>query len=48
MAAPLYLSAAQAACLLDPPSVLAIVEQALKALSVGRLVNGSKGGFTLD
>jgi ornithine cyclodeaminase/alanine dehydrogenase-like protein (mu-crystallin family) len=48
MAAPLYLSAAQAGCLLDPPSVLAIVEQALKALSAGRLVNGSKGGFTLN
>lgn len=47
MVIPLYLSAAQASDLLDQASVLRIVERALVGHSRGRLVNGTKGGFTL-
>lgn len=45
---PIYISARDAERLLDRETVLRVVEEALKALSDQRLVNGSKGGFSLD
>lgn len=47
-APPIYVSASDAERLLDPASVLRVVETALKELSDGRIVNGSKGGFSLN
>ena len=46
--APIYISDSDAVRLLDPPLVLCVVEDALKALSEKRIVNGSKGGFSLN
>lgn len=46
--APLYISGEEALGLLDPAAVLRVVERALKELSEKRLVNGVKGGFSLD
>jgi ornithine cyclodeaminase len=45
---PIYVSASDAERLLDPASVLRVIETALKDLSDGRIVNGSKGGFSLN
>jgi ornithine cyclodeaminase/alanine dehydrogenase-like protein (mu-crystallin family) len=47
MAVPIYVSSEQASDLLGAASVLKIVERALIGHSCGRLVNGTKGGFTL-
>ena len=41
--APIYISGSDAKQLLDRPSVLRVVAKALKDLSDGRLVNGTKG-----
>jgi ornithine cyclodeaminase len=46
--APVYISAREAERLLDRGAVLRVVETALKALSDKRIVNGSKGGFSLN
>ncbi|HTG23041.1 MAG TPA: hypothetical protein VK681_23570 [Reyranella sp.] len=46
--APLYIDGEAAAHLLDPASVLRVVERALVELAEKRLVNGVKGGFSLD
>ena len=45
---PLYVDGEQASRLLDPASVLGVVERALAELSEKRLVNGVKGGCSLD
>lgn len=45
---PIFISAGDAERLLDREAVLRIVEQALRALSEKRIVNGSKGGFSLQ
>ncbi len=44
---PIYISDSEAERLLDRPSVLRVVERALKALSEKQMVNGTKGGFSL-
>jgi ornithine cyclodeaminase/alanine dehydrogenase-like protein (mu-crystallin family) len=45
---PIYISGSETERLLDQASVLRVVERALQALSEKQLVNGSKGGFTLE
>jgi ornithine cyclodeaminase len=46
--APIYISSSETERLLDWPTVLDVVENALKALSDQRIVNGTKGGFSLN
>ena len=46
--APIYISGRETEHLLDQKAILRIVEKALKDLSEKRIVNGSKGGFSLD
>ena len=46
--APLYINAREVERLLDRDSVLRAVENALKALAEKRIVNGAKGGFSLN
>jgi hypothetical protein len=46
--APIYIRARETGHLLDPACVLRVVEHALREHSAKRLVNCSKGGFTLD
>jgi ornithine cyclodeaminase/alanine dehydrogenase-like protein (mu-crystallin family) len=46
--APIYISGSEAERLLDRASVIRVVENALKDLSERRIVNGSKGGFSLN
>jgi ornithine cyclodeaminase/alanine dehydrogenase-like protein (mu-crystallin family) len=46
--APIYISGSEAERLLDQASVLRVIENALKELSDKRIVNGSKGGFSLN
>jgi ornithine cyclodeaminase/alanine dehydrogenase-like protein (mu-crystallin family) len=48
MLAPLYISGREAERLLDQNAVLRVVENALKELADNRIVNGSKGGFSLN
>lgn len=48
MSAPLYIGAEEARRLLDPASVLRVVERALTDLSEGRILSGTKGGLTLS
>lgn len=46
--APVYISGREVERLLDRDAILHVVESALKALSDKRIVNGSKGGFSLN
>lgn len=46
--APLYISGDEAGRLLDRDEVLRVIEQALVALAERRIVNGAKGGFSLN
>jgi ornithine cyclodeaminase len=45
---PIYISDSEAEALLDRTSVLEVVERALKALAEKRIINGAKGGFSLN
>lgn len=47
MVVPLYVSREDAKRLIEPSSVLRVIERALAGLATGLLINGTKGGFTL-